>query len=201
MRFFDTALQIAETNARSTTPDDVWVPFNTRLSGVGGNPNSVADANDSIASNSINFADYLSYVLGRNSLTTTIKTSGGIITTGNEILLGYKIGANMNVTTDQAIPITRIGSKSFRITRIYVTNASASLTTAAGGVYPTTSKGGTAIVAAGQAYSALSSAAVGLDLTIAAVRTLAISNIYLSLTTAQGTASTADVYVFGYILP
>lgn len=201
MRFFDPALAQAEVVAQSTTPNDVWIPYNTRISGVAGNPNTVADQNDTISSKSINFADYLSYVLGRNTLTTTIKTSGGIVTTGNEMLLGYKIGANMNVTTDQAIPITRIGSKSFRITRIYVTNASISLTTAAGGVYPTTSKGGTAIVAAAQAYSALTAAAVGLDLTIAAVRTLAVNNVYLSLTTAQGAAATADVYVFGYILP
>lgn len=201
MRFFDPATQQIEQNAQTTTPTDVWIPYNTRITSAVGDPNSVASDNKSVSSNSINFAEYLGYVLGRNTLTSNIKTTGGIVTTGNEILLGSKIGANMNVTTDQAIPITRIGSKSFRITRIYVTNASISLTTAAGGVYPTTSKGGTAIVAAGQAYSALSAAAVGLDLTIAAVRTLAVSNIYLSLTTAQGAAATADVYVFGYILP
>lgn len=201
MRFFDPATQQIEQNAQTTTPTDVWIPYNSRITSAVGDPNSVAAVNDTISSNSINFAEYLAYVLGRNTLTANIKTSGGIVTTGNEILLGSKLSANMNVTTDQAIPITRIGSKNFRITRIYVTNASVSLTTAAGGVYPTTSKGGTAIVAAGQAYSALTSAAVGLDLTIAAVRTLAVSNIYLSLTTAQGTAATADIYVFGYILP
>lgn len=201
MRFFDPALAQAEIVAQSTTPDDVWIPYNVRLSGVSGNPNTVADENDTVSSKSINYADYLGYVLGRNTLTATIKTSGGVVATGTEMLLGTKLAANMNSTADQAISLTRIGSKNFRITRIYVTGASTSLTTAAGGVYTATSKGGTALVAAGQAYSALTGSTIGLDLTIAAVRTLAQSTIYLSLTTAQGSAATANIYVFGYVLP
>ena len=53
---------------------------------------------------------------------------------GVETLLGYSTGVNMNVTTDQAIPLYRIGDKKFLITRIVVGNASVSLTTAQGGV-------------------------------------------------------------------
>jgi hypothetical protein len=108
-------------------------------------------------------------------------------------------GANFNTTSDQAIAIpARITA--FQITGIVVTNCSTSLTLAAGGVYPTTSKGGTAIVAAAQVYSALTASSILLGLTVAAgplVTRYAVSNVYLSLTTGQGSAATCDVYVIG----
>jgi hypothetical protein len=70
------------------------------------------------------------------------------------MLLGRIIGANMNVTTDQPFVMTNYAALNpFRITKITAKNASISLTTAAGGVYPAASKGGTAIVAAGQVYT------------------------------------------------
>lgn len=200
MRFFDPATQQIEQNAQTTTPNDVWVPYNSRVTSAVGDPNSVATTNNSVSSNSINFADYLAYVLGRNTLTANIKTSGSLLATGTEILLGQLIGANMNVTTDQAIPITRIGSKRYVITRITVTNASTSLTNADGGIYTATSKGGTAVVAAAQVYTALTSSTVALDLTLAVNNTYNVSNLYLSLTGTQGGAATADVRVYGYIL-
>lgn len=127
--------------------------------------------------------------------------TGTTIIEGAETLLGSLVGANMNVTTDQAIPISRIGSQKYLITRIVVTNASISLDTAAGGVYTAVSKGGTAVVANTQAYSDLTAATVALDLTLAVNNTYTLDNLYLSLTTAQGAAATADVYVFGIILP
>lgn len=200
MRFFDPATQQIEQNAQTTTPTDVWIPYNSRITSAVGDPNSVAAVNDSVSSNSINFAEYLAYVLGRNTLTANIKTSGSVLATGTEILLGQLIGANMNVTTDQAIPITRIGSKRYVITRITVTNASTSLTNADGGIYTATSKGGTAVVAAAQVYTALTSATVALDLTLAVNNTYNVNNLYLSLTGTQGGAATADVRVYGYIL-
>lgn len=200
MRFFDPATQQIEQNAQTTTPNDVWVPYNSRVTSAVGDPNSVATTNNSVSSNSINFADYLAYVLGRNTLTANIKTSGSLLATGTEILLGQLIGANMNVTTDQAIPITRIGSKRYVITRITVTNASTSLTNADGGIYTAVSKGGTAVVAAAQVYTALTSSSVALDLTLAVNNTYNVSNLYLSLTGTQGGAATADVRVYGYIL-
>jgi len=140
-------------------------------------------------------------VTGNATAAGTLIVTGQVTGTGIEQIIGTKIGANMNVTTDQAIPITRIGSQKYLITKIVVTNASISLTTAAGGVYQTTSKGGTAIVASSQAYSALSATTTALNLTLAINRTYTLDNIYLSLTTAQGAAATADVYVFGVILP
>lgn len=121
-----------------------------------------------------------------------------------QILLGELISANMNSTADQQIVIFSAPAK-YIIRRIVVTNASVSLSTAAGGVYPQVSKGGTAIVAAGQAYSGLNATSKFIDLTIASGYTsggsiLTAKSIYLSLTTAQGTAATADVYVYGDIV-
>lgn len=135
------------------------------------------------------------------TLGSTLNVTGQVIGTGMEQLIGTKLSANFNVTTDQAIPITRIGSQKYLITKIVVTNASISLTTAAGGFYQTTSKGGTAIVANSQAYSALSASTTALNVTLAINRTYTLDNIYFALTTAQGAAATADIYVFGIILP
>lgn len=112
-------------------------------------------------------------------------------------VLGKLIGANFNATTDQAIAIN---SNRYIIERIMVCAPSISLTTAAGGFYPAASKGGTAIVAAGQAYSALTGATKWLDCTLSATPGTDLytaTTLYLSLTTAQGAAATADVYVIG----
>ena len=121
------------------------------------------------------------------------------------ILLGSLIAANFNSTADQQITIFSNPSK-YIIRRIVVTNASVSLSTAAGGIYTAVSKGGTAVVAAAQAYSTLTGSTLFLDLTLNGTGNASttvkssIPNLYLSLTTAQGTAATADVYVYGDIL-
>lgn len=120
---------------------------------------------------------------------------------GTESVLFRIIGANMNITTDQIF--TKVGSfTNFLITEIRATNASASLALAVGGVYTAASKGGNAIVAASQVYSVLTGATVGLSLTRAGVgngvQTTAAP--YLSLTTGNGSAATADVYIIGIAL-
>ena len=139
-------------------------------------------------------------VTGAVTAASSITATGQIFGTGVDQLLGKLIGANMNVTTDQAIPITRIGSQKYIITKIVVTNASTSLTAADGGIYTAASKGGTAIVAAAQVYTALTSATVALDLTLAVNNTYTLDNLYFSLTGTQGGAATADIYVFGIVL-
>lgn len=111
-----------------------------------------------------------------------------------QVMLGKSVGVNMNSTADQSITIR---SSNYIIRRIVVTNASASLTTAAGGVYSAASKGGTAIVASGQAYSALTTAVKVLDLTLANTDRRTETTLYLSLTTGQGSAATANIYIFG----
>lgn len=114
-------------------------------------------------------------------------------------LLANLTGANFNVTTDQALTL-QTGVTRYIIRRIIVDNASISLTTAAGGIYTNAAKAGTVIVAAAQVYSALTASTKFKDLTLEAVvgtDILTATTIYLSLTTAQGAAATANVWVFG----
>ena len=107
--------------------------------------------------------------------------------------------ANFNVTTDQACAIPA-SVTAWVPTSILVTNCSGTFTLAAGGVYPTTSKGGTALVAAAQAYTSLTGATVVLGLTLAATiatTRYTVNTVYLSLTTGTGSAATCDFYVVG----
>lgn len=118
---------------------------------------------------------------------------------GNNFI-GKLIGANMNVTTDQAITLYVPAAAKFRVTKITAENASTNPSTAVGGVYNAVSKGGTAMVAATQTY-AMAAATTAFDLTVAAGPGATVqaagTQLYLSLTTAQGGAATADFYVFG----
>lgn len=142
------------------------------------------------------------------------KTAGSIFMAENAVLGGQQalrpqpglalIGkfskADFNSTADQRIyldpTITRC-----RITRIVVVGASVSLTTAAGGVYTAAAKGGTALVAAAQAYASLTTPAKVLELTMQNnADALTTTSVFLSLTTAQGAAATADVYIYGEVL-
>lgn len=121
---------------------------------------------------------------------------------GVEQMLFSLISANMNATTDQSF--RKLGDwGSYLITRIRCWNASTNLDTAAGGIYTAASKGGNAIVANSQAYTALDASTKGLDLTIAAIGLggQTVNPPILSLTTAQGAAATANFAIFGVILP
>ena len=114
--------------------------------------------------------------------------------------LGFLKSANMNSTSDQAISIN---SAKYVIRRIIVCNASTSLTLAVGGFYAAASKA-TAIVASTQVFTALTGSTKTLDTTLNALAlsdTRTETTLYLSLTTAQGGAATADVYIFGDNLP
>lgn len=122
--------------------------------------------------------------------------------TGSGHILGTLKSANMNTTADQSIPVSF--TNRYVVDRVLVTGCSMSLTLAVGGVYPTTSKGGTALVANTQVYSALTGSTVVASLTLAgtvAGTAYTAATLYLSLTTAQGSAATCDVYVIGYDLP
>lgn len=112
------------------------------------------------------------------------------------VLLGLLTAGNFNINTDQPISIN---SSEYIIRRIIATSASINLTTAAGGIYAAASKT-TALVAAAQVYTALTAPTKYLDLTLTAlvgtdVRTE--NTLYLSLTTPQGAAATADIYIIG----
>lgn len=123
----------------------------------------------------------------------------------NYRMIGKLIGANMNVTTDNIVPLTSQAGL-FIFDRIIVTNPSISLTTAVGGVYTAATKGGTALVANSQVYSALTAAAKFVALTLANSALTDVfdssvqTSVFLNLTTAQGAAATADIYVYGRTL-
>ena len=127
---------------------------------------------------------------------TTVGASGNSLRPGI-MILGRLLTANLNSTADQAIAM---GSASYMVTQIVATNVSAdlSLSVAAGGIYTAAAKGGSAIVAASQVYTALTAGTVVMPLTVALTTTrFTATTTYLSLTTAHGSAATADVYVLG----
>ena len=106
--------------------------------------------------------------------------------------------ASFNLTTDQILTPTFNGK--FRVKRIVVINTSLSgMSTAAGGFYTAASKGGSAIVPAGQAYTGLTNALTALELTLALPNLAFVAGtpLYFSLTTAQGATAIADIYVYG----
>lgn len=113
-------------------------------------------------------------------------------------LLFYGKAFNFNSTADQALNQTGWTGK-FRPRRFVITNASTSLTTAAGGFYTGAGKTGTTLVAAGQVYSALTTALLALEATLNSAATVLASAtpVYLSLTTPQGGAATADINIYG----
>ena len=116
----------------------------------------------------------------------------------NRVLCSIR-AANFNITTDQACTIPSSITAWVPISML-ATNCSGTFTLAAGGVYPATSKGGTALVAAAQAYTALSGSSVVLALTMAAniaTTRQTVNTLYLSLTTGTGSAATCDFYVIG----
>lgn len=112
-------------------------------------------------------------------------------------LLAVLRGANMNTTSDQ--PLT-LGPKNYVVRRVVVTNASISLTSAVGGIYTGAGKTGTQLVPAGQSYAALIDSTKYVTTSLgAAVATDTFINgtIFFSLTTPQGAAATADIYIYG----
>lgn len=133
----------------------------------------------------------------------TISTEGKVSASAEaqtSKLLGKLLGANFNITTDQAIAIAGLNGGGYVVDAVLVTNPSIALDTAAGGVYSAASKGGVAIVAAGQAYAAAVVAADLVRATIAAAglaKVFTAATLYLALTTPQGASATADVYIFG----
>jgi hypothetical protein len=110
-------------------------------------------------------------------------------------LLASAIGVNANSATDTVLPL--LDSTSYSVKFVVFTNASTSLTTAAAGLFPAPSAGGTAIVA-NAALSALTSSSVVSERTVASNIVQTTQNLYVNVGTAQGAAATFDVYVYGY---
>lgn len=111
---------------------------------------------------------------------------------------GWLQGANFNTTADQAIYIDA-PSPTYALLAFTVANPSRSMTLAAGGLYTAPGKTGLALVPATQAYSGLTTNALNAaGYRISVTPVMAATNLkvlYFSLTTAQGAAATADLYV------
>ena len=106
--------------------------------------------------------------------------------------------ADMNTTSDQAF--TKLASfTNWLFTGAVTVDSSGAITTAVGGIYTAASKGGIAIVAASQGYNTITGASQGNGLTIANAgrATMTTGNLYLSLSTPEGSARTLTFYVFG----
>lgn len=123
---------------------------------------------------------------------------------------GSLLAANFNSSADQAIYIS-VPSATYAIDSIAISNPSVSLDTAVGGFYTAASKGGVAVVANTQAYSTLTTNDANttgnyMTATLATAGSTTMFNgyaqanqisvLYLSLTTPQGAAATADVRVY-----
>ena len=113
--------------------------------------------------------------------------------------IGRLLGANFNVTTDQQIVFLNTWQK-YRITKIAVVNTSvAGMSTAEGGFYTGGGKSGSIIVQASQVYTGLTNANTALNLTLNQPDLIlnAATPLFLSLSTPQGAAAFADIYVYG----
>ncbi len=109
-------------------------------------------------------------------------------------VLGKLLNANMNSVADQAIAL---GAAKAIVTDIVVTNPSLSMTLAAGGFYSAAGKTGLILVPATQLYSGLLGVASDVVTPVVTRKRITTGQIFFALTTAQGVAATADIYVLG----
>jgi hypothetical protein len=136
-------------------------------------------------------------------------TNPNVCIIGEPCILGVLRGANLNATTDQTITIQPLTSGNagylptatkYIVTGVWVDNCSEGTSEAVGGLYTAASKGGNALVANTQTYANCASSTTMQTATLASAaanNTLTGGTLYFSLTTAQGSADTGDVYVEG----
>jgi len=131
------------------------------------------------------------------AITTTIHPSN--LASNQAIrLLGVATGVSVSALGDEAV-IQINNSTNYSVSNVIFTNASASLTSAEAGLFTAPSAGGTAIVA-DAALSALTSAAVVSQRTVATTNTQSAQNLYVNVSAVQAGTVTMDVYVYGYDL-
>lgn len=118
----------------------------------------------------------------------------------NYVTLFALAGADMNSTSDQVfIPNPSLSFSQYTPILIVASNPSISLTNAAGGIYSGASKGGTILCTASQVYSGLTtgSSIINPQVAVSGQQILSSSPPYLSLTTPQGSAATANFTIMG----
>lgn len=115
-------------------------------------------------------------------------------------------GADLNSTANTDIAITTCtGNRKWTPTMVVVTNASANLSGGSlqFGLFTSTAEGGSAIVAKGvNSATSLTAATKIIKPTIASQTDyLTAGTVYLHIDVANGSAATADVYIYGNVLP
>jgi hypothetical protein len=147
-----------------------------------------------ITSLSIKDCDFTSIIGATSAIVPEFKTAGVRV-------LFRLLGANMNTTADQVL--TKVGTfNSWTLVvggGIKLVNPSVNMTTAVGGFYTGAGKTGDILVPASQTYSTASTPGTSSQQITASalgggVRT---ETPIFSLTTPQGAAATADIYIFG----
>jgi hypothetical protein len=120
----------------------------------------------------------------------------------NQILLFALRNVNMAINTDQLLK-KMAAFTTYKVTQVVVVRKTGAFSVAcAGGVYTAAGKAGNALVAAGQSYANLTGAGKIVDATLAAVNSTdsqTSATVYLSLTTGNSAALTADIFVYGVV--
>lgn len=136
-------------------------------------------------------------------------THPSVCVIGAPCVIGVLRGADFNVTTDQVITIQIMvagtlghlaSATKYKITDIFATNCSLSMTTAQGGFYTAALKTGTIVGAITTPYTGCQSSTTQQDATNLTNMNTAIftgTQLFFSLTTPQGAPATGDVYVMG----
>lgn len=108
--------------------------------------------------------------------------------------------ANMAVTTDQ--PFQKVFDGTLWLpTHIVANRISGAFGVACvGGIYTAAAKGGTALVAAAQSWALLTGALTSVTAALAVASIQSTAALYLSLTTGNTGALTADHFVYGLVL-
>lgn len=135
--------------------------------------------------------------------TDNVIRDGGVLPSAQRVLASFP-NADFNDTGDQPI-ILPPAINAFQLTGIIITNTTLSLSAAVGGFYPEADKEGTPLVADTQVYSTLTTAEKLMQATLASFGSgtrFSRSNlpdwaIYFALTTPQGAAANADIYLIG----
>jgi len=134
--------------------------------------------------------------------TTHALTPANLLNAGVARVLWYLTGANFNDNSNSQ-QLTKNGTFTNWMLgqngSVRVVNPSAAASSAVGGIYTATAKGGTAIVANSQAWSSLTGTGVGQAVTGTAdgIGLRSDGALYFHLDTAHGSAVTADIYIIG----
>lgn len=218
IRVTDGTFKLATTYARAiagTAIDITSAGTGTQTATIGGHPLLVTDGS-TVAVDEKTYidngriawwADETSAIYGSSRVGATFSQGAVMPQIAGEQMLFRLRNADMNSTGDQAFARTFAGVR-YKITRIVaVLRNSVSSAAAVGGIYTAAAKGGTALVANTQTYGPLTGQWTSRTLTtttaandqVLADGTFSGSNLYLSLSTPDGTGGIADFYIYGVV--